>query len=712
MPPERYPKDLELTVEDFTDCGWKEVLEGAKDKNRRLVYSAFSEAAKQATDEGQQAHGKTLWLLADACSMMLSPDSVNEPFKPSFESPNSRSPIPDDFSKTDIVFFAEIVETIDDPWLKARLADLVWLRQHPRNPCFALAAIDSYRTIPLDTETWICGGQQCWQRAIGLARMLGAGAGNRLTEMEVSIIQAFESVTRQDGILGTELVELLRSNDLGKGHALTIARKLQSLANEYAGEGNLFVAREYFQASVAWFKTAGDDAKSIEMTVAEAESWAQEALATNSSDQPSHRVAASFYENAIQTYRTIPRSERATYQVDERIAELHSWLRESGEKSLDEMGVVSSPGVDITRFVEDARKAVSGKAPFDALQAFVALYGGANAQQLRESAIENLQHSPLLAMLSIQVMSDDGRTSAKLPGMTPGATSTDGDERLICYWMISNHRLAVDLAVRGRILPALEVLLLEHRLREADFIAFARRSSIVPIGRARLFGKALFAGYDRDFITASHLLVPQIEHMVRFHLKQAGVKTTTLDSNGIETENGLSSLIEFPETEQIFGENRSFEIKALFCDSSGPNLRNNIAHGLLDDGAFQSAPPIYAWWFGLKLVFNALTEMRTAVPMKNPPHPGKVVRISCLEPLELNVTEGAKVLGVSRQALSNLVNRRARMSVDMAVRLAKAFGSTTETWIRLQAAYDVAQAQAREAEIEVERYEPRPAVEQ
>ena len=93
--------------------------------------------------------------------------------------------------------------------------------------------------------------------------------------------------------------------------------------------------------------------------------------------------------------------------------------------------------------------------------------------------------------------------------------------------------------------------------------------------------------------------------------------------------------------------------------------------------------------------------------MKNPPHPGKVVRVSCLEPLGLNVTEGAKVLGVSRQALSNVVNCRARMSTDMAVRLAKAFGSTTETWIRLQAAYDVAQAQAREDEIEVARYEPR-----
>ena len=96
------------------------------------------------------------------------------------------------------------------------------------------------------------------------------------------------------------------------------------------------------------------------------------------------------------------------------------------------------------------------------------------------------------------------------------------------------------------------------------------------------------------------------------------------------------------------------------------------------------------------------------MPMKNPPHPGKVVRVSYLEPLGLNVTEGAKLLGVSRQALSNLVNCRTRISADMAIRLAKAFGSTTETWIRLQASYDVAQAQAREDEIEVERYEPQP----
>jgi hypothetical protein len=149
-----------------------------------------------------------------------------------------------------------------------------------------------------------------------------------------------------------------------------------------------------------------------------------------------------------------------------------------------------------------------------------------------------------------------------------------------------------------------------HRLRESDFVAIASESPIVPEGRERLFGKALFAGYEKDFVAALHLLIPQIEHMVRWHLKAAGIKTTNLDRDGVENENGLSALMELPEATQIFGEDLSFEFKALFCDAFGPNLRNELAHGLLDDNACQSPYAIYTWWFGLKLVFKAFWNAR------------------------------------------------------------------------------------------------------
>ena len=90
------------------------------------------------------------------------------------------------------------------------------------------------------------------------------------------------------------------------------------------------------------------------------------------------------------------------------------------------------------------------------------------------------------------------------------------------------------------------------------------------------------------------------------------------------------------------------------------------------------------------------------MPMKNPPHPGRVVRQDCLEPLGLTVTKAARVLDVTRQALNNLVNGKAGISPEMAVRLSKAFGSTPETWLRMQMNYDL--ARVRQRPIFVKRY--------
>ena len=92
--------------------------------------------------------------------------------------------------------------------------------------------------------------------------------------------------------------------------------------------------------------------------------------------------------------------------------------------------------------------------------------------------------------------------------------------------------------------------------------------------------------------------------------------------------------------------------------------------------------------------------------MKNPPHPGLSVRHDCLEPLGLNVTEAAKRLGVSRKQLSDIVNCHAGISPEMAIRLDKAFGAGADMWLRLQAAYDLAQAMKHADEIKVERLLP------
>ena len=93
--------------------------------------------------------------------------------------------------------------------------------------------------------------------------------------------------------------------------------------------------------------------------------------------------------------------------------------------------------------------------------------------------------------------------------------------------------------------------------------------------------------------------------------------------------------------------------------------------------------------------------------MKNPPHPGRHVKMDCLDPLNLSVTKGAEILGVSRLTLSNLVNGKNGISPEMAIRLSKAFGGSAEVWLRMQMAYDLAQAEKKAAQIKVQRVTPK-----
>ena len=545
--------------------------------------------------------------------MMLTPNSISEPFSPLMVMDGKRSSLPEDFHQEDIDLFSQMVEEIEDMWLKARLADLVWLLQRPRNTKFALMAIDAYREIPLTTEVWACGGKECWERAISLALMLRSGAGDRLQEIEMALIAAAKLSTQEDGFLAFWLTELMFGNHLGHGEEANLASHLETLANGFESTGDLHRSKEYFEVSAKWYERAKNKGKAVELTILVAEAWVKQAEARISGGIPSHMVAASFYEKAIQKYRTIPRAQRKAHSVDERILEINKLMSEAGERSLGEMGRISSPRVDITEIVEHARSEVSGKNAADALLALANIHQGACVTSIRKNAKDMLEKHFLQRLFSSTHMSRDGRVIAKAPSMRLGDVESDENKVVLWAEMVKDYGMELGLVVQGEIIPAVEILHLEHRLRESDFMAICSDSPIVPPGREHLFGKGLFAGYDQDFATSIHLLVPQIEHLVRYHLKAKGVKTTNLDVNGIENENGLSTLIDLPEVKEMFGDNLAFELKALFCDPFGPNLRNEVAHGLLGYRECISAYTVYAWWLCLKMAFNTFWNAREKV---------------------------------------------------------------------------------------------------
>ena len=94
------------------------------------------------------------------------------------------------------------------------------------------------------------------------------------------------------------------------------------------------------------------------------------------------------------------------------------------------------------------------------------------------------------------------------------------------------------------------------------------------------------------------------------------------------------------------------------------------------------------------------------MPMKKPPHPGRSIKDACLEPCGLTITEGARLLGVSRNALTRVINGHAGISPEMAIRLEKMGWSTAESWLAIQSAYDLAQARKSQDRIRVTPHEP------
>lgn len=598
----RYPEDTPISKEAFERCGWQAALDTVNREDYSSMWSALSSAAREAIEEQRLPEGRVLWLLADACSIMLKPSSLNEPFAPFTVMNGKRSALPEDLTQEDIDFLSSIYKDINDSKLQARISDLIWLVKKPKDPQAALTAIDAYRQVPINTESWIRDGRECWDRAIQLCLMLRAGAGDRIQEVEDVLQASLLGTKNSDGNLPLWIADLMHKNGLGKAVAVEICEHLENLATEYADKGDLFRSRDHYEAAEEWYERVGNKEKSAEMSVHCAETWANEAVARQSSDSsPSHMVAASFYENAIQKYRTVPRRYRESHNVDARIEELRSRLNEAGEKSLGEMGVISSDPIDISDLVENSRKLVRGKNLVEALLSLSNVYHGAKVEKVRTYSKELMESHPLQALFSATHMSSDGRVIAKRPGADLGGEQSD---QALWAEMVKHYIMELGIVVQGDVWPALEVVRSEHRIREQDFVALARQSPIIPTGRERLVGKALFAGYDNDFVTALHILVPQLEHLVRFHLKQAGIKTTNLDPNGIENENGLSTLMDHHKVEDIFGEDLAFEIRALFCDPFGPNLRNELAHGLVGFAEAQSTYAIYAWWLILKLTFN------------------------------------------------------------------------------------------------------------
>jgi hypothetical protein len=598
---------LQFTRNIFLECNWSYDLSSEEHYGYSSVMGSLQKSANNLMEAGKEQHSKVLALLGRAASMRLVASSLNDPFKAysqDFQG-GTRSALPEDFTIEELEFFEEILNDINEPWLKARIADLLWLLMRPRKAEHAKTAVNFYITHDIDDNNWNRGVNDCWERAARLSIQIKAY--DRLEEIKKRLFLAFCSEYPRNKFMALRIADLLDKLKIDSDFKEEVATSLHGKAGSLKGDGDFHSARAYFEMAAKKYKQCSNENGWLESLIAIAKCLELEA---DSRSDSSSMVANSFYESAIQAYRRIPAKYRDTYRVDEKLTTIRSKITESGQASLDEMVLIKTPGLDISEIAKLSIEHVQRKhAAEEALMYFTGLFGGPNYDELTESAKENIQNSLFSSLFGSSHMSRDGRVIAKTPAMNLGAGEDDPANQAVLYRQIQQQFSSeVQLVVEGQILPALRQLVMEHRFTKELMITACHHSPIVPNDRKFLLGYALWLGFDYEFGAAIHLLCPQVEHIVRSQLKEIGVHTSNIDKDGIENENGLSTLMELPEAHQFFGENLSFELKSVFTESFGFNLRNQVAHGLLDDDSSSSIFTIYAWWMTLRLVIRSITR--------------------------------------------------------------------------------------------------------
>ena len=569
---ERYPTCLVVTKKDFLQSGWKDAISDRDRWNHTIRCSALFDAERKALDDGQLPRGKVLSILRNACSWSKLPEEVTE---------------------AEIAFFAEIVDEINDPWLKAHLAHLVWHYQRPRNIKFALYAIDSYRSIPLNAENMV-RANNFWNRAICLARSIKNN--DRLSAIEDDIIQTFESATCEGVYFGRKLVKLLKKHGLGKKRATEIATKLKLMALDFESDNNHSVAADYYQASADWFKSACDTAKFVKMIRRKAESLVKKGDNYLSLEKPSYLDAACSYREAIDTLYWLQEKSKMP-KVEERIDKLMLRREDFLRQGIDEMEPIR---VDITEEVNQistaACAAVTGKDLIEALKQFANLLDMVDVDELTSHTVNSLRNSVASSISSTTTISADGRVTSNNP---PISANPSFDDPAVHAHVVKNYMFDVSFFVSAALLPALKIIRQEHCLEPKFFNSIVERSCIVPNGRTQAFGKGLIEGYNGNFNVAFRVLYPEIENLIRSQLKKYGVNTRKR-KNGGDEEQPLGWLLRHNKTEEIFGKNLLFELKTLFRPR-----RNDQAHGLIDDTSNSSHYDVYIWWLLLRLVFDS-----------------------------------------------------------------------------------------------------------
>lgn len=604
--------DISVTKKDFDKIDLNSILEKVRAEHKSLTLmeyrNEFDRCLGNALENEHHIDAKIYLILAIVSGLFLqNPDKPQKPF-------NSDLTTNKYFSSEDLQFLKNILPEITDYFLQARIADVLWSFGEPRNPEHALLAIDAYIQYPLTKDRFFYEwSERAWIRAITLSKILRKKGEGKLRNIAAILLNAFIDTEADNTAFNVRLSKLMKEvreyytdSEIGE-----IRNKLEYSAKTAK---TTTLVQSYYLETIEWCKIQKNEVDIPKLRsdfVSRLETEIETAF--QNGNEGAGGISADI-EIGIKNLREIPNSVRTNFSVDERIEKLRFLKVKSDRKMFESMVLIQTDPIDITQMTEYAIKSISGKNKTEALCSLCRITSFANINQIKQQSLAIIKDNPLHVLFTTSHVDNSGHKIAETRPLDFSKTESVETSSALYAEMIKTYLLNVGYSVNGLILPALRTFNAEHHITELELLEITKTSAIVLPGYEKIWAKALYSGFENDFITSTHLLPLLFESLVRVILQQNEILTTNLDQKFNENEHSLGNLFNnkecVPPLVEFFGEDLLFELKALLTEKIGFNLRNKIAHGLINQNELMSDGPFYLWWLCLNLIIITSMDKR------------------------------------------------------------------------------------------------------
>lgn len=595
-----------VALKSFVDAAPDTLLAGLRSVDCSDFWNVFATARDAASQAGEPKRAAALDVLAGASSLVLRPGEPLRPFAPLLEMTFGSSARPDAYRGPQAEILAELAPTIAQPALRARLADLAWFLA--KRPSSARLAIQAYldcvqrvlrhRAIMRGDrgEASSTRALDLLRRACVIQRQLG-WAEDQTPDLIVAAKKTRDQARRRGDALGyVRAAELTLDFDLA--NPLFIGRTAEKIAAKGVNGVDEHAEIALRELAVTAFRRARRKTDADRALAALAE--AQVRVADRMARIPFQEVH--WLEKAIATLRQFK-------GTNERRADLQGRLvRAQGR--IGEFMVPMSTKFDGQNLADGTRIHLHGLDLNDALLAYSTLSMSPVVTELRAQAAESFASTPLAGLFAPLIYDPKFKVASRLPAVD---FAGQPDEANLRFKIIQLEEMRRAITVAGQIDPGRVQIVIDHQPDERVLTRLAALSPLVPAGHEMFFGRGFAHFFNADFIEAAHLLVLQLEPLLRHVLVSADIDVTRFKTDRTQSNATLTVLLD-PDgdyrkpLEELLGEEIVFEIENLFDLQEGPALRHRLAHGLFNQWFFARNDIVYACWFLYRLCVAPMTD--------------------------------------------------------------------------------------------------------